>query len=184
MGVRQPPLKIPLTVMHRDLVSHQDCARVSGKMGRTIDLTLIQKIAMKSLFKSFGLLCLAGLLAIVAGCASGVKQTESMLTAAGFKTQLATTPQQQAHLASLPADQIVPVKRHGVVYFVFADKVHNEIFIGQQAQYRAYNQMVLSQQEEKENLAITRWDAETAQMNESDAMWDNWGVWETFPVYP
>src|ERR1700742_3600093 len=104
---------------------------------------------MKSFLNLARLFCLAGLLAGLVGCAS-TKQTESMLTAAGFKTQLASTPQQQAHLATLPADKIIPVKRHGVVYFVFADKAHNQILIGQQAQYTAYEQMVQAQQEAKD----------------------------------
>ncbi len=138
---------------------------------------------MKSFLKSISLFCLAGLLAVVAGCVSATKRTENMLTAAGFKTQVANTPQRQAHLATLPSDKIIPVKRHGVVFFVFADKAHNEIFVGTQAQYVAYQEMVQErqeQQEEKNDMSVSRWNAEVADITESGADWDTWDTGATY----
>jgi len=138
---------------------------------------------MKPFFKSFSLLCLAGLLVIAAGCVSATKRTENMLTAAGFKTEAADTPQRQAHLATLPDDKIIPVKRHGVVRFVFADKAHNEIYVGTPAQYLAYQQLVQERQElqaAKDDMSVSRYNAEVADITESGADWDTWDTGATY----
>ncbi|MBV8099693.1 MAG: hypothetical protein JOZ31_11095 [Verrucomicrobia bacterium] len=55
------------------------------------------------------------LLSLSFGCANTAQttQTENLLSAAGFRTIIATTPQQQQHLQTLPKDAITAVARNG-----------------------------------------------------------------------
>ncbi len=62
---------------------------------------------------------------IFAGCAAlergGVSDVEGLLTKAGFKKQVADTPQKLAHLKTLPQHRFSRHERHGKLYFVYAD---------------------------------------------------------------
>ena len=75
----------------------------------------------------------AALVTFVTGCAT-TKQTENLLSAAGFKAMPATTPQQQAHLKSLPPHKVTMVQRDGKTYYVFPDQAHQVLYVGQDAQ--------------------------------------------------
>jgi hypothetical protein len=59
-------------------------------------------------------------IALAIGCSTtSTKDRESMLSAAGFKMITADTPEKEAHLKSLPANEITTVKREGIQYYVF-----------------------------------------------------------------
>ena len=105
------------------------------------------------------------------GCAN-TAQTENLLSAAGFRTFIATTPQQQQHLQTLPKDAITAVSRNGNIYYVFADPAHNQIYVGNQAQYQRYQRLRLVNNLVQERL-------ETAEMNNATvaAGWGGWGYW-------
>jgi hypothetical protein len=116
----------------------------------------------------------------VTGCAS-TKETERLLSAAGFRMVPAETPAQQAHLKQLPHARLTKVVREGKLYFVFPDAKKNVIYVGQQAQFDQYQELRLEQK-----LAQQRMSA--AQMN-SEAAFAPWGAWssvgfvEPVPVY-
>jgi ABC-type uncharacterized transport system auxiliary subunit len=74
------------------------------------------------------------LVAILAGCAHSA-QTENLLSSAGFNTVVATTPQQQQHLATLQPYKITVVRRNGKTYYVYADPANNRIFVGNKFAY-------------------------------------------------
>ncbi len=82
----------------------------------------------------------AVLLAFLSGCAS-TRQTEDLLTAAGFKTVSATTPARQALLKSLHAGKISSVQQDGKQYFVYPDASRNVLYTGQAAQYEQYKKL-------------------------------------------
>lgn len=103
------------------------------------------------------------LAALVIGCAS-TKSTENMLSAAGFNRVPATTPQQQAHLQTLPPDKITSVVRNGTTYYVFPDPKNQVIYVGQEAQYQQYQKLRLENQMAQEQL-------QAAEMGPA------WGVW-------
>jgi hypothetical protein len=114
------------------------------------------------------------LLILVNGCANP-GPTENLLSAAGFRTFIATTPQQQQHLQTLPKDTITAVSRDGNVYYVFADPANNQIYVGNQLQYQRYQRLRLVN-----NLVQAR--LETAQMNNATVAgrwgaWGRWGYW-------
>jgi hypothetical protein len=106
------------------------------------------------------------LVAFVTGC-STTKQTENLLSAAGFKAMPATTPQQQAHLKTLPAHKVTMVVRDGKTYYVYPDQPHKVLYVGQEAQYQEYQRLRLQNQMAEEQV-------QAAEMN-SDAAWGAWG---------
>ena len=71
---------------------------------------------MKHIFTGFiSLIGAIALLALAVGCAN-TQQTENLLSAAGFRTIIANTPQRQEHLKTLPSDRVTVAQRHGKTY--------------------------------------------------------------------
>jgi hypothetical protein len=117
------------------------------------------------------LLTASVLTALAVGC-STTKNRENMLSAAGFKMIPANTPEKEAHLKSLPANQITTVQREGTVYYVFPDQKNNVAYVGQEQQYQAYQKLRLQKQMADEQL-------NTAEAYNS-APWGVWGPWRGF----
>ena len=103
------------------------------------------------------LLTVAVLMALAIGCTT-TRDRENMLWAAGFKMVPADTPEKKAHLNSLPANKITPVRqitavrRDGTVYYTFPDPVNNVLYVGDERQYRLYRQIGLQRQMAEEQL--------------------------------
>ena len=114
------------------------------------------------------LLTTSVLIALAIGC-STTKDTENMLTAAGFKMVPADTPDKLAHLNSLPPGKITTVQRDGTLYYAYPDPANKMLYVGQQAQYDEYRKLRLQKQMADEQL-------NAAAMNES-APWGVWGPW-------
>jgi hypothetical protein len=115
-----------------------------------------------------GVLVAAALLSLVAGC-STTRQTENLLTAAGFTTMSATTDAQKAHLKTITPNKVTTVVRDGKTYFVFPDAKHEVLYVGQQPQYEEYQKLRLQKQMADEQL-------QAAEMN-SEAAYGVWGGW-------
>ena len=115
------------------------------------------------------LLCIACLL--LAGCASQSKET--LLSAAGFRTVVPTTPSQIAQLKSMPQYKIIPVSKNGKTVFMYADAARNSLLVGTQKQYQQFQQYNLQYkiQESKEDAAALNADA---------AEWGGWGGMDGF----
>ena len=127
---------------------------------------------MKHLFTVFRLIGALAVLALAVGCAANTQSTENLLSAAGFRTIVANTPQRQQHLKTLPANKVVLVQRNGKNYYVYADPAHNQIYVGNPSQYQQYQQLRLARNLAQDQLA-------TAELNQQAAMnWDMWGpIW-------
>jgi hypothetical protein len=97
---------------------------------------------------------------------SAATQEESLLTSAGFRIKVATTPQQQQHLKTLTPDKMTTVHRNGKTYYVYADPTKMQIYVGTQAENKRYQQL-----RKANNLAEEK--------SYSEAMGD-WGPWEPF----
>ena len=80
------------------------------------------------------------LLPLAVGCA-GTGQTQNLYTAAGLKTVVATTPEQQQRLKALPPNQWTVVRQNGKTYYAYADPAHNRYYIGNKAQYHEYQEL-------------------------------------------
>ena len=129
---------------------------------------------MKHSFSILSLIGAVALLALAVGCAttgpgplsSAATQEESLLTSAGFKIKVATTPQQQQHLKTLTPNKMTTVHRNGKTYYVYADPTKMQIYVGTQAENKRYQQL-----RKANNLA--------EEQSYSEAMGD-WGAWEPF----
>lgn len=108
---------------------------------------------------------LAGFL-LGSGCAHQSKVT--LLSAAGFRTVVPSTPAQIAQLKSMPQHKIIPVVKKGKTAFLYADAASNVLLIGNQKQYTQFQQYNLQYkiQQEKESTAALNADA-----------YAEWGAW-------
>jgi hypothetical protein len=127
---------------------------------------------MKDIFTGLRRIGALAVLAMVVGCAANTQSTENLLSAAGFRTIVANTPQRQQHLKTLPANKVVLVQRNGKNYYVYADPAHYQIYVGNPSQYQQYQQLRLARNLAQDQLA-------TAELNQQAAMnWDMWGpIW-------
>jgi len=127
---------------------------------------------MKDLFTGLRRIGAFAVLAMVVGCAANTQSTENLLSAAGFRTVVANTPQRQQHLKTLPANKVVLVQRNGKNYYVYADPAHYQIYVGNPSQYQQYQQLRLARNLAQDQLA-------TAELNQQAAMnWEMWGpIW-------
>jgi hypothetical protein len=125
---------------------------------------------MKHIFTGFSMIGAFALVVLAMGCAQ-TGQTENLLSAAGFRIIIATTPQQQHHLQTLPPYKVTMARRNGKTYYVYADPAHNQIYVGTQFQYYRYRDLRLEKNLAQENLQTSELNAETAMG------WDVWGPW-------
>jgi hypothetical protein len=125
---------------------------------------------VKQILSGSNLVCAFALIALVVGCAH-TQQTENLLSAAGFRTVIATTPQQQQHLKTLPPYKVMRVQRNGQMHYVYADPAHNLIYVGGLFQYDQYRDLRLAK-----NVAAE--DLQDAKLNAEDEM--GWEAWEPF----
>lgn len=132
------------------------------------------------------LIALVTLLLLCSGCTSErdrVQSTEQILVAAGFKTELADTPEKQAQLASLPPHKLlvqqVSIGDRQVPGYVYADPdICHCVFVGDAQAYQRFAQLAVQKRLADEYR-------ETAEMEEDAAFnWDMWapGFWMPTPV--
>lgn len=109
------------------------------------------------------------------GCASlEAPNTESLLSAAGFKTRTPSTPRQTAFYNALASFKLQRHTIKGHVVYTYADKKHTLVYFGGEKSYQRYKQLALKQEVAEDQLSA-------AEMNEDAAMdWDGWGPWGTF----
>jgi hypothetical protein len=108
---------------------------------------------------------------LVTGCASMTSaNTESLLSAAGFRVRTPQTPNQQQIYAALPPYQVerATVKGKGVFY-VYKDEKAGVAYVGREQEYQRYQQLAIQQQ-----IAQDQYMA--AEM-ERDAAWQWYGAW-------
>ena len=117
------------------------------------------KTAPPSTINTLTLLACSAFAAVLLACGSGcasTKQTEDLLTAAGFKARPATTPAQQAKLKSLPAHKVSPVEKGGKKHYLYPDAARNVVYVGDSAQYEEYRKLRKQQawEAEESNQAV------------------------------
>ena len=77
--------------------------------------------------------------------AAASPQKEQLLTQAGFVVKTATTPKQQQQLAALPGNHVSAVKYNGKLYYAYPAGAGNKVYVGRQAQYNTYKQLLAAQ---------------------------------------
>jgi hypothetical protein len=103
----------------------------------------------------------------LSSCSTG-QNKERLLSAAGFRTVVPSTPQQVAKLKTMPQRQVIPVTKNGKTSFLFADSARNLLLIGNQNQYSQFQQYALQY-----HLAEDK--VEAASLNADAADWGCWG---------
>jgi hypothetical protein len=120
-----------------------------------------------------GYVLLAAVLGIVlAGCAaapvsSSPKSQDDLLTAAGFTSYTANTPQSVAYLKTLPPQEIVQHRYKGTSrYLVCTDQNSRACYVGDEAAFQRY-QNLANQADidaKKRTVSQERWDPEALQL--------------------
>jgi hypothetical protein len=123
--------------------------------------------------KPFLLLPLLALL--LSGCAAieqaNRQNTERLLSAAGFQPVPANTAARRESLASLPPYKVQRKLRGDEFHYVYADPEQNLVYIGNQAAYGKYQELLIQQEIANENLNAAQMNATTAQQ------WNDWAFW-------
>jgi hypothetical protein len=82
---------------------------------------------------------------LAAFAADASPQPESLLLRAGFKAKVATTAKQRQELKTLPEGTVSPVTQKGKTFYIYPDAPRNEIYVGNKAQYQAYENLITQQ---------------------------------------
>jgi len=124
----------------------------------------IRKVTVSLALAISGLLCLAGL----SGCAT-TKQTEQLLSAAGFRIRTPTTPQQEAIYQHLEAYKLKRTMIGKNAVYCYKDAKQGVVYVGDDKNYQKYQQLGWEQ-------AVSQEDLEAAQMNADTSMeLSGWG---------
>jgi len=117
---------------------------------------------------------------LLSGCAA-IEQaqrasTERILSAAGFEPTPANTAARQKSLASLTPYKVERKLRHNVFYYLYAVPEQNLVYIGNQAAYGKYQELLIQQEIANANLNAAQMQMNTAQQ------WNDWSCWGTAGV--
>jgi hypothetical protein len=135
---------------------------------------------------------IVGLLpAFSAGCASPpAPPSECMLSAAGFKALVASTPLQQQHLRMLQAGQVTAVQQTGKHYYVYPDLANHRLYVGTPKEYQAYlalrtrdnmaNQPSVNATAASDMRSYLKQDAAMEKADAQDATIPSWAIWPEF----
>src|SRR5262245_220032 len=85
-----------------------------------------------------GFLAGVALMVVAVGCGTTKKQTESLLLQSGFKAVPPTTAQQKEELEKLPSGKVSMVTQQQKALYVYPDRSHKLLYVGQEAQYELY----------------------------------------------
>jgi hypothetical protein len=79
---------------------------------------------------------------VAAITAEASSESENLLLSAGFKAQVAKTVSQRRELKTLPEGKLSQVTQNGKTFYVYPDAQHNQLYIGDEAQYQIYQDRV------------------------------------------
>ena len=103
----------------------------------------MKNILLKQRTINFTIVALVGLFS--AGAAAATPSAENLLLSAGFKAKVATTAKQRQELKTLPERTVSPVMQRGTTFYIYPDPSRNEIYVGNKAQYQAYENLMAQQ---------------------------------------
>jgi hypothetical protein len=100
---------------------------------------------------------------LIAGCASMTSaNTESLLTAAGFRARTPQTPKQQQIYAALPPYKVQRATVKGQVFYVYKDEKAGFAYVGREAEYQRYQQLAIQQQMAQNQIAAAEMEQQAA----------------------
>lgn len=99
----------------------------------------------------------------LAGCAGmASSNTESLLTAAGFRARTPQTPKQQQIYAALPPYQVQRATVNGKVFYVYKDEKAGVAYVGREQEYQSYQQLAIQQQIAQNQIAAAEMEQQAA----------------------
>jgi hypothetical protein len=100
---------------------------------------------------------------LLAGCASMTSgNTESLLSAAGFRVRTPQTPKQQQIYAALPPYKVHRATVNGKVFYVYKDEKSGVAYVGREQEYQQYQQLAIQQQIAQQYYAAVEMDRAAA----------------------
>ena len=85
------------------------------------------------------LILFATTLALVAASPAPSGGPEEKLSSAGFKPHAAQTAEQKKQLKALPDGKMCSVNQNGKHYYVYADKKHNQLLVGNEETHKRFH---------------------------------------------
>ena len=104
-------------------------------------------------FPSLKPILFAVTLALVAASPAPSGGPEEKLSSAGFKPHPAQTAEQKKQLKELPDGKMCAVNQNGKHYYVYADKKHSQIYVGNEETHRRFHS---GMKQGANGLAITK----------------------------
>jgi len=100
---------------------------------------------------------------LLAGCASMTSaNTESLLSAAGFRVRTPQTPKQQQIYAALPPYKVEHATVKGKVFYVYKDEKSGVAYVGREQEYQQYQQLAIQQQIAQDQIMAAEMDRQAA----------------------
>jgi len=101
------------------------------------------------------------LLILAAGCATlqaaERRSTEQLLVMAGFRMQVADTPERVDELQSLPAKQLIRRSQNSAVTYIFSDPLGCHcLYVGGEGEYREYQRLRMRNERAYKNSLYCR----------------------------
>jgi len=91
-------------------------------------------------------LAVVALVSLLGACATTASpRAENVLLSAGFKAKVATTAKQRQELQTLPEGKISALRQKGNTFYIYPDAPHNQVYVGNKAQYEAYKKLAAQQ---------------------------------------
>ena len=126
----------------------------------------------------------AAVLFLFAGCSlfrltpqQQAAQVEPVLTAAGFRTFPADTPEKVAHLQKLPPLKLTPRPHNGQTQYAYADPYSCTcLYVGDEQAFQRYQQLALEQNIAREQREAAMRNDDAATQMQAD-FWGPFGPW-------
>jgi hypothetical protein len=100
---------------------------------------------------------------LLAGCAGMTSaNTESLLSAAGFRVRTPQTPKQQQIYAALPPYKVERATVNGKVFYVYKDEKSGVAYVGREPEYQQYQQLAIQQQIAQDQYMAAEMDRQSA----------------------
>ena len=99
----------------------------------------------------------------LAGCAGMTSSnTESLLSAAGFRVRTPETPRQKETYAALPPYKVERATVKEKVFYVYKDEKAGVAYVGHEPEYQRYKQLAVQQQIAQEQYMAAELDRQAA----------------------
>ena len=133
---------------------------------------------MKNQFRNtIGIFAVAGAIVCLSGSAtqaSGVPDLAPALLAAGFKVRPATTAEQRSHLGTSPDNPFKIVNEDGEPYYLYVDKKHERLFVGNRFAYLAYINNIKNNQLREQGAFVWEVNPSNRALNRTVVVWPVW----------